>query len=43
MHANLIAGDWVEAPTALEDRNPSDLSDVIGEYASADAAPLLPC
>ncbi len=38
MHANLIAGDWVEAPTALEDRNPSDLSDVIGEYASADAA-----
>ena len=38
MHANLIAGDWVEAPTALEDRNPSDLSDVIGEYASANAA-----
>ena len=37
MHANLIAGDWVEGPSAVENRNPSDLSDVVGEYASADA------
>ena len=38
MHANLIAGEWVEGPSAVENRNPSDLSDVVGVYASADAA-----
>jgi aldehyde dehydrogenase (NAD+) len=38
MHANLIAGEWVEGPATVEDRNPSDLSDVVGEYAVADAA-----
>jgi len=38
MHANLIAGEWVEGPSAVENRNPSDLSDVVGTYASADAA-----
>jgi acyl-CoA reductase-like NAD-dependent aldehyde dehydrogenase len=37
MHANLIAGEWVEGPTAVENRNPSDLTDVVGEYAAADA------
>ena len=36
MHANLIAGEWVEGAEALENRNPSDLSDVVGEYALAD-------
>jgi len=38
MHANLIAGDWVTGATSVEDRNPSDLSDVVGEYAVADEA-----
>ncbi|MFI5055573.1 MAG: aldehyde dehydrogenase family protein [Actinomycetota bacterium] len=38
MHANLIAGEWVEGPSAVENRNPSDLSDVVGVYASADSA-----
>ena len=35
MHGNLIAGEWVEGPAAVENRNPSDLTDVVGEYASA--------
>ena len=34
---NLIAGDWVAGSTVSVNRNPSDLSDVIGEYAQADA------
>ncbi len=38
MHANLIAGEWVDAPNASENRNPSDLSDVVGLYAQGDAA-----
>ncbi len=37
MHANLIDGEWVEAPNASENRNPSNLSDVVGLYAQADA------
>jgi aldehyde dehydrogenase (NAD+) len=36
MHANLIGGEWVAGATSVEDRNPSDLSDVVGEYAVAD-------
>jgi aldehyde dehydrogenase (NAD+) len=35
---NLIAGEWVAGASASINRNPSDLSDVIGEYAQADAA-----
>jgi len=34
---NYIGGDWVEGATWAPNRNPSDLSDVIGEYAQADA------
>ena len=34
---NYIAGDWVAGATAIANRNPSDLNDVIGEYAQADA------
>jgi alpha-ketoglutaric semialdehyde dehydrogenase len=35
---NYIAGEWVAAsPSWAPNRNPSDLSDVIGEYAQADA------
>ncbi len=35
---NLIAGEWLAGSTATVNRNPSDLGDVIGEYAQADAA-----
>ena len=35
---NYIAGEWVAGATVTVNRNPSDLSDVIGEYAQADAA-----
>ena len=35
---NFIAGEWVAGATATLNRNPSDLDDVIGEYAQADAA-----
>ena len=35
---NYINGEWVMATSWSPNRNPSDLSDVIGEYAMADAA-----
>ena len=35
---NYIAGDWIAGATAIANRNPSDLNDIIGEYAQADAA-----
>jgi alpha-ketoglutaric semialdehyde dehydrogenase len=38
MHRNFIAGDWVTGAEAARNINPSDLSDVIGEYARADTA-----
>ena len=35
---NYIGGEWVAAsPSWAPNRNPSDLNDVIGEYAQADA------
>ena len=34
---NYIAGEWVAGASATANRNPSDTSDVIGEYAQADA------
>ncbi len=37
---NFIAGDWLDGPGTLENRNPSDLSDVIAHFAQADAAQL---
>jgi aldehyde dehydrogenase (NAD+) len=37
-HMNFIAGEWVAGATATANRNPSDVNDVIGEYAQADAA-----
>jgi alpha-ketoglutaric semialdehyde dehydrogenase len=36
MHRNFIAGDWVTGAETARNINPSDLSDVIGEYARAD-------
>ncbi|MBO6852653.1 MAG: aldehyde dehydrogenase family protein [Marivivens sp.] len=37
---NYIAGEWVAGDAAIENRNPSDLSDVIGHYAQASSAQL---
>ena len=38
LHRNLIGGEWVAGASATTNRNPSDVRDVIGEYAHADAA-----
>ena len=35
-HSNYIAGEWVTGASTSRDVNPSDLSDVVGEYAQAD-------
>lgn len=37
MFKNLINGEWVAGATVSVNRNPSDTSDVVGEYAQADA------
>ena len=34
---NYIAGEWVAGASVSANRNPSDTSDIIGEYAQADA------
>ncbi|MES2948510.1 MAG: aldehyde dehydrogenase family protein [Pseudomonadota bacterium] len=39
-HNNLIAGEWVASSHYAPNINPSNLEDVIGEYAQADAAQL---
>src|SRR5437899_7921510 len=38
MRANLIAGQWTAGKQSNPDINPSDISDVIDQYASGDAA-----
>ena len=40
MHKNYIAGEWVAGESTIENRNPSDVSDIIGTYAQASAAQL---
>ena len=37
LHSNFIAGEWVEGTNVTRDVNPSDVSDLVGEYAQADA------
>lgn len=37
---NYIAGEWVAGTSEIENRNPSDLSDLIGMYAQASASQL---
>ncbi|MCW5591853.1 MAG: aldehyde dehydrogenase family protein [Burkholderiales bacterium] len=37
MHSNYIAGEWVAGANVTRDINPSDVSDVVGEYVQADA------
>ncbi|MCA1322994.1 aldehyde dehydrogenase family protein [Herbaspirillum sp. alder98] len=36
--ANLINGEWLQGAGVNQNINPSDLSDIIGDYAQADAA-----
>ncbi len=38
VHRNFIGGEWVAATNAAPDINPSDLSDVVGDYARASRA-----
>jgi acyl-CoA reductase-like NAD-dependent aldehyde dehydrogenase len=38
LHQNYIAGSWVDGASVSRNVNPSDLDDVVGEYAQADAA-----
>ncbi len=38
MKPNYIGGHWVDGPRASRNINPSDLNDVVGEFAAADAA-----
>jgi aldehyde dehydrogenase (NAD+) len=38
MKQNWIGGAWVDGATVTRNINPSDLSDLVGEYAQADAA-----
>ena len=40
LHKNLIDGAWVEGAEAVPNVNPSDLSDVVGDYARADKKQL---
>ncbi len=35
IHKNLIAGEWLAGDSDIENRNPSDLSDLIGLFAQA--------
>jgi len=38
LNKNYINGEWVEGKAVRENINPSDLSDMVGEYAQADRA-----
>ncbi len=37
LHKNYINGEWLEGASASENINPSDVSDIVGLYAQADA------
>jgi len=37
MKQNFIAGEWLDGASAADNVNPSDTSDIIGQYAQADA------
>ncbi|OED40071.1 aldehyde dehydrogenase [Chromatiales bacterium (ex Bugula neritina AB1)] len=39
-HLNLIAGSWSAGDSTIENRNPSDLADLIGNYAQANTDQL---
>jgi alpha-ketoglutaric semialdehyde dehydrogenase len=38
LHRNFINGEWVEGKGVRENINPSDITDIVGEYAQADKA-----
>lgn len=38
LHRNFINGEWLEGKGVRENINPSDITDIIGEYAQADKA-----
>jgi aldehyde dehydrogenase (NAD+) len=38
LHRNFINGEWVEGKGVRENVNPSDITDIVGEYAQADKA-----
>ena len=38
LHHNLIDGSWVAGAGVNVNKNPSDLADVVGEFAQADAS-----
>ena len=38
LHKNFINGEWVEGKGVRENLNPSDISDIVGDYAQADKA-----
>jgi len=38
MKQNFIAGEWLDGNSAADNINPSDTTDIIGQYAEADAA-----
>ena len=40
LQKNFIAGEWLEGDSVIENRNPSDLSDLVGTYAQASSAQL---
>ncbi|WP_420548104.1 aldehyde dehydrogenase family protein [Curvivirga sp.] len=40
IYRNFIAGEWATSNNAIDNINPSDISDVIGQYAQASAAQL---
>ncbi len=37
-YGNLIGGNWISSTNQSRDINPSDITDIVGEYAQADAA-----
>lgn len=38
LHRNFINGEWLDGKGVRENINPSDISDIVGEYAQADKA-----
>ena len=40
MNRNYIAGEWVASDDAVENRNPSDVTDLVGLFAQAGTAQL---
>jgi alpha-ketoglutaric semialdehyde dehydrogenase len=38
LHRNYINGEWLEGKSVRENINPSDITDIVGEYAQADKA-----